>query len=88
MMRKYPNLYADISAGSGYGALTRDEKFAYKFMDEFQDRLFFGQDYCAIEYNMPHIEWLRKSLENKQISREVFDKITYKNVSNLLDLNE
>mgnify|MGYP001219933084 FL=1 len=45
MLHKYPNLYCDISAGSGYNALKRDPDFAKKFLIEFQDRILYGRDY-------------------------------------------
>ena len=45
MFRAYPNLYADLSAGSAYTALSRDPAFAVDFLLEFQDRLLFGRDY-------------------------------------------
>ena len=45
MLRKYPNLYADLSAGSSLRALQRDFEFSRKFLTEFQDRLLFGRDY-------------------------------------------
>ena len=44
MFRQYPNLYADLSAGSGLNALTRDSSFAREFLLEFQDRLLYGRD--------------------------------------------
>jgi predicted TIM-barrel fold metal-dependent hydrolase len=44
MLRQYPNLYADLSAGSGYNALARDPEFAKDFVREFQDRLLYGRD--------------------------------------------
>jgi hypothetical protein len=44
LFRKYPNLYADISARSGFGALARDPRYAEQFLEEFQDRLLFGTD--------------------------------------------
>lgn len=44
MFRQYPNLYADLSAGSGLNALTRDSPFAREFLLEFQDRLLYGRD--------------------------------------------
>lgn len=46
LMRKYPNLYGDLSATSGYNAMTRDPEFTYGFMEEFADRLFYGTDIC------------------------------------------
>jgi predicted TIM-barrel fold metal-dependent hydrolase len=45
LFRQYPNLYADLSAGSGLNALQRDREFALDFLHEFQDRLLFGRDY-------------------------------------------
>jgi len=42
--RKYPNLYADLSAGSGFNALTRNPDHGVQFLNEFQDRLLFGAD--------------------------------------------
>jgi predicted TIM-barrel fold metal-dependent hydrolase len=44
MLRRYPNLYADLSAGSGYNALARDPAFAKDFLLEFQDRILYGRD--------------------------------------------
>ena len=31
LLRKYPNLYGDLSAGSGYNAITRDPAFGDAF---------------------------------------------------------
>ena len=40
----YPNLYGDLSAGSGLNALTRDEAFTRSFLERHQNRLLFGSD--------------------------------------------
>ncbi|HEX7086866.1 MAG TPA: hypothetical protein VF198_10915 [Vicinamibacterales bacterium] len=40
----YPNLYGDLSAGSGLNALTRDEDFTRDFLARHQDKLLFGSD--------------------------------------------
>ena len=40
----YPNMYGDLSAGSGLNALTRDEDFTREFMRRHQDKLMFGSD--------------------------------------------
>ena len=45
MLRQYPNLHADLSAGSALGALQRDPAFALDFILEFQDRLLYARDY-------------------------------------------
>lgn len=49
LMRKYPNLNGDMSAGSGFNAFSRDPEFGYAFIEEFQDRLYYGTDICAPE---------------------------------------
>jgi predicted TIM-barrel fold metal-dependent hydrolase len=43
-LRDYPNMYGDLSAGSGLNALTRDEAFAREFLTRHQDKLLFGSD--------------------------------------------
>lgn len=40
----YPNLFADMSAGSGLQALTRDEEHARSFLQRHQDKLLYGSD--------------------------------------------
>ncbi len=87
LMRKYPNIHGDLSAGSGLNAIKRDREFGIAFLNEFQDRLYFGQDYCALSNNMMHSEYLDELLENGEISQEVYDKVCWKNAVNLLNLN-
>lgn len=40
----YPNMYGDLSAGSGLNALTRDEGFSRAFLARHQNKLLFGSD--------------------------------------------
>ena len=40
----YPNMFGDLSAGSGLNALTRDENFARDFIARHQDKLIYGSD--------------------------------------------
>lgn len=42
----YPNMYGDLSAGSGLNALTRDEDHTREFFKRHQDKLLYGSD-CA-----------------------------------------
>lgn len=86
LMRKYPNLHGDISAGSGLNALTRDRDFAIAFLHEFQDRLYYGQDCCSLPNPMMHSEYLDGLLESGDISQEIYDKICWKNAVKLLNL--
>ena len=87
-MRTYPNLYADISAQSGFNAISRDKEFGVRFLTKFQDRILFGTDVCfgGIEGRMPHLSYLRDLLAQELIDREVFDKITGTNAQELLQL--
>jgi predicted TIM-barrel fold metal-dependent hydrolase len=81
LLRTYPNLYADISARSGFNGLTRDEAFGVAFLNEFQDKLVFGTDVCFgdAEGRMPHLAYLRRLLAEGRLSQDAFDKITAKN---------
>jgi len=54
MMRRYPNLCCDMSAGSGKNALARDPEFAKEFLLEFKDRVLYGRDY----FDSVHQEFL------------------------------
>ena len=40
----YPNMYGDMSAGSGLNALLRDEEHARGFLKRHQDKLLYGSD--------------------------------------------
>ncbi len=86
LLRTYPHLYADISAGSGHNALTRDPAFGVRFLHEFQDRLLFGTDVCFgdAEGRMPHLPLLRRLLAEGQITQAIFDKATAGNTLRLL----
>lgn len=46
LLSDYPNMYGDLSAGSGLNALTRDEDFTRAFFERHQDKLMYGSD-CA-----------------------------------------
>ena len=86
LMRDYPNLYGDLSAGSGHNAVSRDPQFGYAFMTEFQDRLFFGTDICDPRNQTPLIDFMNQAVENGHITREVYQKITHQNAQKLLGL--
>ncbi|MBQ3140923.1 MAG: amidohydrolase family protein, partial [Clostridia bacterium] len=45
LLEHYPNLYCDISAGSGNNALRRDLDYTRKLMLRFPDRFCYARDY-------------------------------------------
>jgi predicted TIM-barrel fold metal-dependent hydrolase len=88
LLRSYPNLYADISATSGFNAISRDRAFGVRFLTEFQDKILFGTDVCfgGPDGRMPHLEYLRKLCEEGLITSQVFAKITGENALKILKL--
>lgn len=87
LFRKYPNMYGDLSAGSGYNALARNPAYAVQFLNEFQDRLLFGTDICAPDQAVPQAAFLRKLKDISQISDKAFHKIARGNAVKLLKLD-
>ena len=48
-LRDYPNMYADMSAGSGLNALLRDEEHTREFLKRHQDKILYGSDCSDID---------------------------------------
>jgi len=86
LFRRYKNLYGDLSDGTCYNALTRDEEYGPKFLEEFQDRLFFGTDYCYCGVHLPLPAKLIEWRDAGKISIEAFNKIARENAIKLLEL--
>jgi len=86
LLADYPNLYADISAGSGLNALTRDPAFALRFLERFQDRLLFGTDICRRVREIGNVAWLRGAAARGEISPQTFRKIARDNAISVLQL--
>jgi len=84
LMRKYPNLCGDLSAGSGENAVMRDPEFGYAFLDEFQDRLYFGTDICS-PHNIRHLHsFLDEAVMAGKISQQCYNKVCRENALKLL----
>ncbi|MBQ7821724.1 MAG: amidohydrolase family protein [Clostridia bacterium] len=88
LMRKYPNLYGDLSAFSGYNALARDPEFAYTFLEEFSDRLLFGTDVSSpIHIDRPMLKlasFLDEAVINGRISYGAYKSISRGNAEKIL----
>lgn len=87
LMRRYPNLLGDLSANSGFNAVSRDESFGLAFFEEFQDRLYFGTDITAPNTPSPLRDYLLKLREDGRLSDTVFRKIARDNAVRLLNLD-
>jgi predicted TIM-barrel fold metal-dependent hydrolase len=72
LMEKYANLYGDLSAGSGAGAISRDEQFGKAFLERRADRLMFGTDFLAPGQHVPQLELYRKLDLPAEVQAKVF----------------
>lgn len=84
----YPNMYGDISAGSGLNSMLRDEDHARSFLGRHQDKLLYGSDCSDIVGHGPGcqgaqtIETIRRLSPDKKVER----KILYSNARKLFRL--
>lgn len=88
LMRKYDNLYCDISAGSGSNAFMRDREYAAKFIAEFSDRILYGSDICLSHQTFPFAfdDFLKDMVEKGEMTEENYCKIVRYNAEKLLNL--
>lgn len=87
LMRNHPNLYGDISAGSGLNALSRDTETGYEFIREFNEKLFFGSDrFLPQQYGkpLPILEFMNNALGDGHISEEQYENIMSGNFKRII----
>ncbi|HQK93038.1 MAG TPA: amidohydrolase family protein [Armatimonadota bacterium] len=76
LLDEWPNLYCDLSAGSGLNAVRRDPEFGPPFLEKYSHRILYGTDY----HDTAHIEFLRGA----GLSPEAFERITHLNAESLV----
>ena len=86
LMREYPNLHGDLSAGSGFGAISRDPEFGLRFIEEFGTRLFFGLDCNKPDCNTGLLDWMKQHHSSGSISDTHFDGIMGANIARILGI--
>ena len=77
LLRKYPNLYCDISANSGLKALKRNKEYTVEFLTEFQDRVLYARD----NFTNLHQEFLN----SLNLPESILSKIYFKNAESLIE---
>ena len=89
LMRRFPNLYCDLSANSGFTALTENPEKTAAFFTEFSERCVFGTDFAdPKQISAPHagtsgfLDWL---YEDSLISLETYTRICRTNALEILD---
>jgi len=84
----YPNLYGDLSAGSGMRAMLRDEEFTQGFLDRHQNKLLYGSDCEDIDTTGPRCCGSKQlaTLRRLAPSPRALEKILYRNAAKLLKI--
>ncbi len=82
LMDAYPNLYGELSAGSGSNAISRDPDFGRRFLIRRQDRILFGTDYLEPGQKVPQFA----VLDSLHLPPDVAAKIFRDNARRLLSL--
>jgi len=83
LLCQHGNLYCDLSAGSGYNAMTRDPDFTRGFIEQHWRRLLWGTDYCLVHQETPQVEWLR----GLDVTDEVREAISDGNARRVIGLH-
>ncbi len=76
LLKRYPNLYCDMSATSGYTAMNRDHGFAKEFLDEFQDRVLYARDLFGNQH--------QQLLNSLALPQTILEKIYHQNAEKLI----
>ena len=82
LLGEYPNMWADLSAGSGARAISRDLEFGQAFLERHQDKLLFATDYLFPGQEVPQFELF----ERLKLSPEAREKLMHGNAERLLQL--
>ncbi len=72
LMDRFPNIYGDLSAGSGANAIMRDLEFGREFVIRRADRLLFGTDYLAPAQVVPQVDLYRELDLPAAVQEKVF----------------
>ena len=86
LLRKYENLCGDLSDFTAYNALARDPEYGCRFVEEFQDKLFFGTDMCFPDMPVELDKLLLSWRQTGKITETAFRKVAYENAEKLLGL--
>lgn len=94
LLSDYENVYADLSAGSGLGAITRDEAFGRDFLMRHRRKLLFatdcpcvdgtGTDYAPGCFAAKSLPFLRRMVEDP----EALEDILHRNAVRVIGLDE
>ncbi len=72
LLEEYPNMYADLSAGSGLNAITRDPEPGKEFLIKHADKLMFGTDAAGGTGRETHFEFYNSIDLSPEIKAKLF----------------
>lgn len=84
LLADYPNMYADLSAGSGFGAFKRDPDHGREFIKRHQNKLIYGSDCNDWIGEGEKCSGAMQIAQMKELAgnnRKILEKIFYKNAS-------
>ncbi|MCK5811307.1 MAG: hypothetical protein KAG94_00270 [Clostridiales bacterium] len=84
LLRQYSNLHVDLSANSGYNAISRDYAFTQSFLHEFQNKIYYGTDICYEGQTFKTANLLVTMANENKISKIVLQKIAQNNFLKLI----
>ncbi len=87
LLRRYPNLYGDLSAYSGSCAILRDEAHGLAFLEEFSSRLLFATDTVNRRQTYPLAAFLDTCRREGRLSEAAWENICFKNAARLFALD-
>ena len=76
LLDQYPNLFADLSAGSGINAIRRDLEHGREFILKNADRLLYGRDSAGNK--------LQEFLGTLELPEDVMEKIRWRNAEKMV----
>ncbi|MDQ3009976.1 MAG: amidohydrolase [Acidobacteriota bacterium] len=84
----YPNLYGDLSAGSGLNALLRDEAFTREFFRRHQNKLMYGSDCQDADTKVKECSGIKciETVKRLAPSGKIERKILYENARRVLKI--
>ena len=87
LMRDHQNMWVDLSAYSGFGAMTKDLEYTKYFMNEFWERIMYGTDVCYPRVPDHDMKGLIERFHNEGVlNDQKYEAITHKNAERLLKL--
>lgn len=86
LFAKYENLYGDLSANSAGQAIMRDPEHGLRFLETYQDRLFFATDMVNSHMVFPLSEWLDEQVKAGRLSETAYEKICWGNAKRVFGL--